>query len=76
MLEKAKSEGATIYIGGEPSEKGFFVHPAFIEARKNHIFIKTDIFVPLQVELLPKERNCLFHALKSVGLATIHYIRT
>ena len=49
MLKKAKSEGVTIYIGGEPSKKGFLVHPALIEARKNHIFIKTYIFVPLMI---------------------------
>jgi acyl-CoA reductase-like NAD-dependent aldehyde dehydrogenase len=54
MLEKAKSEGATIYIGGEPSEKGFLVHPDLIEARKNHIFMKTDIFVSLMI-LIPFE---------------------
>lgn len=49
MLEKAKSEGATIHIGGEASEKGFFVHPALIEARQNQTFIKTEIFGPLMI---------------------------
>jgi succinate-semialdehyde dehydrogenase/glutarate-semialdehyde dehydrogenase len=49
MLEKAKSEGATIHIGGEPAEKGFFVHPALIEARQSQSFIKTEMFGPLMI---------------------------
>ena len=49
MLEKAKSEGAIIHIGGEVSEKGFFVHPALIEARQHQSFIKTEIFGPLMI---------------------------
>jgi acyl-CoA reductase-like NAD-dependent aldehyde dehydrogenase len=49
MLAKAKSEGAIVHIGGEPTEKGFFVHPALIEARQNQSFIKTEIFGPLMV---------------------------
>lgn len=49
MLEKARSEGATIHIGGEPSDKGFFVHPALIEAKQDQTFIKTEIFGPLMV---------------------------
>jgi succinate-semialdehyde dehydrogenase/glutarate-semialdehyde dehydrogenase len=49
MLEKAKSEGAIIHIGGEASEKGFFVHPALIEARQHQSFIKTEIFGPLMI---------------------------
>lgn len=49
MLEKAKSEGATIHIGGEPAKKGFFVHPALIEARQSQSFIKTEIFGPLMI---------------------------
>lgn len=49
LLEKAKNEGATIHIGGEPSEKGFFVHPALIEARQDQSFIKTEMFGPLMI---------------------------
>ncbi len=49
MLEKAKSEGAKIHIGGEASEKGFFVHPALIEARQSQSFIKTEMFGPLMI---------------------------
>jgi succinate-semialdehyde dehydrogenase/glutarate-semialdehyde dehydrogenase len=49
MLEKAKSEGAIIHIGGEKSEKGFFVNPALIEARQTHSFIKTEVFGPLMI---------------------------
>lgn len=49
MLEKAKNDGAVIHIGGDVSEKGFFVHPALIEARQNQPFIKTEIFGPLMI---------------------------
>jgi acyl-CoA reductase-like NAD-dependent aldehyde dehydrogenase len=49
MLEKAKSEGAIIHIGGEKSDKGFFVHPALIEARQTQSFIKTEVFGPLMI---------------------------
>jgi acyl-CoA reductase-like NAD-dependent aldehyde dehydrogenase len=49
MLEKAKSEGAIVHIGGEKSDKGFFVHPALIEARQNQAFIKTEVFGPLMI---------------------------
>ena len=49
MLEKAKSEGAIIHIGGEKSETGFFVHPALIEARQEQSFIKTEVFGPLMI---------------------------
>jgi acyl-CoA reductase-like NAD-dependent aldehyde dehydrogenase len=49
MLEKAKSEGAIVHIGGEKSDKGFFVHPALIEARQTQTFIKTEIFGPLMI---------------------------
>lgn len=49
MLAKAKSEGAIIHIGGEASEKGFFVQPALIEARQDQSFIKTEMFGPLMI---------------------------
>lgn len=49
MIEEAKNEGALVHIGGEVSEKGFFVHPALIEARQHHAFIKTEIFGPLMI---------------------------
>jgi len=49
MLEKARSEGATIHIGGEASVKGFFVHPGLIEARQTQSFIKTEMFGPLMI---------------------------
>jgi acyl-CoA reductase-like NAD-dependent aldehyde dehydrogenase len=49
ILEKAKSEGAIVHIGGEKSEKGFFVHPALIEARQSQAFIKTEMFGPLMI---------------------------
>lgn len=49
MVEKAKAEGAIIHIGGTASEKGFFVHPALIEARQTQSFIKTEMFGPLMI---------------------------
>jgi acyl-CoA reductase-like NAD-dependent aldehyde dehydrogenase len=56
MLEKAKSEGAILHIGGEASEKGFFVHPALIEARQDQSFIKTEMFGPLMI-VIPFETS-------------------
>ncbi|TBR20357.1 MAG: aldehyde dehydrogenase family protein [Chitinophagaceae bacterium] len=49
VINKAKQEGAIIHIGGAVTEKGFFVHPALIEARQNQPFIKAEIFGPLMV---------------------------
>lgn len=49
IIEKAKDNGAKIHIGGEPTQKGFFVTPCLIEARQSQAFIKTEIFGPLMV---------------------------
>jgi acyl-CoA reductase-like NAD-dependent aldehyde dehydrogenase len=55
-IQKAKDEGAKIHIGGEASEKGFFVSPSLIEARQNHAFIKTEVFGPLMI-VIPFENQ-------------------
>ena len=49
LLEKAKEQGAIVHIGGERTEKGFFVHPALIEAQQSHSFIQTEVFGPLMI---------------------------
>lgn len=49
IIQKAKNEGATLHIGGDIADRGFFVHPALIEAQQHHHFIKHEIFGPVMV---------------------------
>lgn len=51
LVEKAKNEGANITIGGEKSEKGFFLEPILLEAKQEHSFIKEETFGPILIAI-------------------------